>query len=68
MDKSEVIQHFCELASTVGEVKFRHKIPHDCFCKDSHCSFGSFQFDEEVLQFIKDAVNEKMNKERSNEL
>lgn len=68
MDKSDVIQHFCELASTVGEVKFEHKIPHDCFCKDSCYSFGDFQFDEEVLKFIKDAVDEKLNKEKIHEL
>ena len=33
LDKSEVIQRFCKLASKVGEVKFKHKIPHDCFVR-----------------------------------
>jgi len=60
LDKLEVIQRFCELSSNVGMVKFKHQIPHDCFCGDNNITQGSFQFGEEVLEFITDAVNEKL--------
>lgn len=60
LDKSEVIERLCELASKVGEVRFKHKIPHDCFCEDNNPTQENFQFDEEVLEFITDAVNEKL--------
>lgn len=63
LDKSEVLQRFCEIASYVGMAKFKHKIPHDCFCRDSNSDQENFQFDEEVLEFIADAVNEKLKGE-----
>lgn len=64
LDKSEVIQRFCKLASKVGEVKFKHKIPHDCFCKEKCYNQNYFQFDEEVLEFIEDAVNDKLEESK----
>jgi len=67
MDKSEVIEALCELADKVGEHIFNHTVASDCFCENGGPD-ELFRFDEEVLQFIKDAVDEKLNKEKSHEL
>ena len=58
--KEEVICQLCGLASRVGEVKFRHAIPHDCFCDESNPDDNYFQFDEEVLGYIVDSVNMRL--------
>lgn len=68
MDKSEVIEALCVLADKVGEHKFKHTVASDCFCQKVGPPDELFRFDEEVLQFIKDAVDEKLNKEKSHEL
>lgn len=66
MDKSEVIEALCILANEAGEHRFNHTVASDCFCQYSGPD-ESFLFDEEVLQFIKDAVDEKLNREKSHD-
>jgi hypothetical protein len=58
MHKDDVIEQFCELATLVGDNVFHNKYAHDCFC----LTFikPGFQFDPLVIQFIKDAVKEKI--------
>lgn len=65
MNKKEVIESFCELATKVGEEVFNHQFAHDCFCGASPMvtSLHTFQFEKPVLDFIVDAVNEKIAKE-----
>lgn len=59
--KQEAIEQLCELSSTVGALAFRHKIPHDCFCEESKGKFcESFQFDQRIIDYIKEAVEEKL--------
>lgn len=61
--KEEVILQLCDLASRVGEVKFRHTVPHDCFCDEGSPDDNYFQFDEKVLAYIVEAVNERLREE-----
>ena len=64
LDKLEVIQRFCKLSSKVGEVKFKHKIPQDCFCNEKCYNQNYFQFGEEVLEFIEDAVKDRLEESK----
>lgn len=61
--KEDVILQLCDLASRVGEVKFRHAIPHDCFCDESNPDYKYFQFDERVLAYIVETVNARLREE-----
>lgn len=58
MHKDDVIEQFCELATLVGDNVFHDKYAHDCFCHSLIKS--NFRFEPEIMQFIKDAVKEKM--------
>ena len=60
---NEVIKRFCQLATRVGNKKFDNTFAHDCFCEDRRRHVGSFIFDEEVLEFIEEAVVEKLGTE-----
>ena len=58
MKKDQVLSGLCEISSQVGD-HFKNQLPADCFCnEDSH-----FQFDEKILNFIREAVQEKITKE-----
>ena len=61
MKRDEVIKAFCELSSRVGEQVFQHSRAHDCFCNGPDVYF---QFDDEVFQFIVDAVEEKIKRKQ----
>lgn len=63
IDKEEVVQRLCELASKVGSAKFSHTLPHDCFCDESNPDDNYFQFDEEVLEYIVETVNMRLREE-----
>lgn len=56
MTKQEIIEKFCALSTRVAEKVYGHKLPSDCFCKESD-SDEEFRFDDEVFKFIHDAVN-----------
>ena len=73
MTKQEVISEFCTLSSRVGEHlnrrtarwsyarHLKERYAHDCFCEklpfNETSIISSFQFDDEVIDFIVDAVN-----------
>jgi len=59
MDKSEVIERMCALASKVGTVRFNNTKAHDCFCGLGAMGFD-YQFEEEILDFIEDAVDKAL--------
>lgn len=65
MNKKEVIEKFCELATKVGAEVFNHHFAHDCFCGavPMVTSLHTFQFETPVLDFIVEAVNEKIERE-----
>lgn len=67
MDKLEVVDALCVLADKVCKHKFNYTVASDCFCQNGGPD-ELFRFDEEVLQFIKNAVDEKLNKEKSHGL
>lgn len=63
LTREQTIEQLCELASTVGAIKFNHNIPHDCFCTLAEGNFSSFQFDQAIIDYIKEAVDEKLYNE-----
>lgn len=66
LTKQQVIERLCKLSTKVGEEVFCNQKAHDCFCgenKTSEVFSGGFQFEEEVIEFIEEAVREKMDKE-----
>ena len=56
MQKDDIIQDFCELSTLVGD---HMQYSHDCFCNETTVHF---KFDKEIMQFIKDAVREKIRR------
>lgn len=65
MRKEMVIQRLCALSSVVGGRKYHHHHAHDCFCVSNE--HKNFQFEEQILLFIEQAVYEKMLKECNDE-
>ena len=63
MKKQEVIERFCSLQ---GEVAAHQKWEHaaDCFCGVSKCPPQGYQNEGRALEFIKQAVAEKIARER----
>lgn len=64
MTKYEVRAALCELADEVMRRKFDCMHPADCFCREnSHRDVIPYQFSEAVMDYIRDAVREKMTRE-----
>ncbi len=61
MKKIEIIRRLCTLTTLVGDKKFNHQIPHDCFCDEIHIDNRFFRFDEEIIKFIENAVKDKLD-------
>lgn len=62
MKREEVIERFCKLSSEVGE-HMGHRFAHDCFCHEGvhERSYSTFQFEDPVMNFIVNAVEDKIN-------
>jgi len=58
MEKQEVLERLCELCKRVNSRKFHFSVPTCCFCGNPKDE--SFFFSEEVINFIEDAVDEKL--------
>jgi hypothetical protein len=58
MDRDAVVERLCELATKVRDQHFGLLHPTDCFCEGA--SKFNFQFSPEVIEFIEQAVNEKL--------
>lgn len=58
-NKEDVISRLCKLSTLVMEKQFKYQNPADCFCTTSNNS--SFEFDEEVLEFIEQSVKDKLS-------
>lgn len=57
MKREDVIKKLCVLCTKVGESEhFDNKYAHDCFCGEKE----AFQFDRKILDFITDAIDEKL--------
>ena len=62
MTKQEVIEELCNLSSKVARF-MKNRVPADCFCGKNFLVNNSFQFDVRVIEFIQNAVNEKIERE-----
>jgi hypothetical protein len=59
MDKSEVIEKMCELATMMGEA-MGNEHAHDCFCSNSQWNLRDFQFSKVVMDEIENAISERI--------
>jgi len=66
-NKEDVIERLCLLASKVGKDEFKHEISHDCFCGVNKYDVSTFRFEDEVIQFIENAVNKELSKRHRDE-
>ena len=57
MTREEVIVEFCKLQTLVNEKVFKCEHAADCFCPDNTMPY---QNDGKVIEFIREAVEEKM--------
>jgi hypothetical protein len=60
--KEGIIERLCLLVSKVGEERFDYTLPHDCFCHKADPQWEDFQCDDEVLDFIEKAVEDKLKR------
>jgi hypothetical protein len=63
MKQQETIEAFCALLSEVRNEVFLNKYAADCFCQGHQ---PGFQHEDIVFIFIKQAVKEKIEREKSN--
>lgn len=63
MTKQEVLMSLCSICHSVMDKKFDYMEPADCFCVGS--SDSNFQFSPKVLDFIRDAVREKLERQEA---
>lgn len=59
--KQETIEELCGVATKVNDKVFDYSLATDCFCTKEESS--DYRFEERVLEFIKEAVNEKIDRE-----
>lgn len=59
MKRDEVIAKLCQIVSAVYDAKADYSKASDCFCKDS----PFFQHEGETIEFVRQAVAEKLAKE-----
>ena len=63
--KKLIIAAYCELGGRVGRY-LKHQFAYDCFCVkggESPSAELHFQYEQEIIQFISDAIDEKMARE-----
>lgn len=63
--KEEVVSRLCKLSTLVMQKHFKYQESADCFCDSS--GNLSFSFSEDVIDFIEQAVKDKMNVVSDNE-
>jgi len=61
MSKDQVIKQFCQLSSKVMDRVFSFSKPADCFCENKESV--NYQYSPEVIEFIKQAVQEKLDRQ-----
>lgn len=65
--KDEVIKRLCALGTHVAERVYENQRPSNCFCGENPLTkdIPSFQYSDKVLDFIRDAVYEKIERMKS---
>ena len=66
MRKTEVTSAFCNLATHVARNKYQHQYAADCFCGDKKTR-THFEFDEIIFEYIRQAVYEKLARDKEEE-
>lgn len=64
--KQEVVNRLCSIVSTIGKEHFKSKEAFDCICHKNLSMIPkveNFQFSESILDFVEEAVKEKMKRE-----
>ena len=64
LTKPEIIKKLCDLCTHVNSKVFDYTLATDCFCDKPEDE--NYRFNQEVLEFIRQAVSEKISKEGSN--
>jgi hypothetical protein len=59
--KQEVIEKFCILSTDVMKKVFDNQYPADCFCGEKE--YHHYQFSDEVMSFIENAIKEAIAKQ-----
>jgi hypothetical protein len=67
MTQKQVIIGFCCLSKQIAGEAFDFQEPADCFCGDKPIDVN-FQFSQKVMDFIKIAVKEKIQRELDNKI
>ena len=57
LSRDKVIERLCLLLSEVNSVKYRWSVASDCICNESD---NNYRMDEEVLEFVEQAVRDKL--------
>lgn len=62
----QAIEELCRLQAEVAGTVFTYKTPADCFCgtRQQLVDSGSWRNSGKVIEYIKEAVAEKMERER----
>ena len=60
LTKDEIVKQLCELCTDVNSRVFDYTVATDCFCNKPEDE--NYRFDEEVLEFIKEAIEEKIKR------
>lgn len=65
MTRDEVITRLCVLSNKVGEhiSTMERSFARDCFCRERNKNDFSFQFENEVMEFIEDSVLHRVKEE-----
>lgn len=57
LSRDKVIERLCLLLSEVNIVKYRWSVASDCICNESD---NNYRMDEEVLEYVEQAVRVKL--------
>jgi hypothetical protein len=63
MERQQVLEALCVIAREVQYAKFHYAISADCFCGLNKMTWGNYEFSPQVIDFIREAVNEKLARE-----
>ena len=61
MKRQEVLMRFCNLSSLVAAKEYNWELLANCICSESLARDESYQFDEQIMEFIERAVKDRLN-------
>jgi hypothetical protein len=63
IDREKVVKRLCMLSGGILNTVYGYHIPGDCFCGENQKTWtweDGYRYDEKVIEFIEDAVREKI--------